>query len=68
MPCFRPNGLVPFKNNPAKRMFRFLDEEATWVQDVQMLASLLPALFLQAWAKTKLLHPIQYTGYTKLIR
>ncbi len=47
-----------FKNNPVERIFRFLDEEATWPQDVQLLTSLPPAPFLQAWVKTKLLRQI----------
>lgn len=37
-----------FKNNPIRRVFRFLDEKASLGEDIQVIASLPPKLFLQA--------------------
>ncbi|MDT8897519.1 lycopene cyclase family protein [Thermanaerothrix sp. 4228-RoL] len=37
-----------FRNNPAWRIFRFLDEQASWGECLQVLASLPPGPFLQA--------------------
>ncbi|MCX8024172.1 MAG: lycopene cyclase family protein [Thermanaerothrix sp.] len=37
-----------FRNNPAQRIFRFLDEQADWGECLQVLASLPPGPFLRA--------------------
>jgi lycopene beta-cyclase len=40
-----------FKNNPIQRVFGFLDEENSWLEDLKVLASLTPWPFLSAAGK-----------------
>jgi len=44
-----------FRNNPVKRVFGFLDEEQTFLQNVKILTSLPPLPFLRALLRLKLL-------------
>jgi lycopene beta-cyclase len=43
-----------FQNNPIQRLFRFLDEESGWADDLRILASVPPEPFIAAWARLKL--------------
>lgn len=47
-----------FRNNPIDRLFRFLDEESSWLDDLLVKSSLNPIPFLQALIKIKLLGKI----------
>ncbi|NMB86725.1 MAG: Lycopene cyclase [Chloroflexi bacterium] len=42
-----------FRRNPIQRIFRFLDEESSFAEDLRLIASLPPLPFLQAWLRTK---------------
>lgn len=43
-----------FRHNPIQRIFRFLDEESSWWDDLQVLASVPPGPFVAAWARLAL--------------
>jgi lycopene beta-cyclase len=43
-----------FQRNPPARIFRFLDEEATFIEDARLMASLPLLPFLSALVKLKL--------------
>lgn len=47
-----------FRNNPIERIFRFLDEAATPRENLAMMASLPPALFVRAFLRLKVLRAI----------
>jgi lycopene beta-cyclase len=47
-----------FKNNPIQRLFRFLDEETGPVELLQVLLSVPPWPFLQAWFRLKVLRKV----------
>jgi lycopene beta-cyclase len=47
-----------FQNNPIQRIFRFLDEESSWGDDLGILASVPPGPFIAAWARLKLLRRV----------
>lgn len=47
-----------FKNNPIERVFHFLDEGASPRENLALMASLPPGLFLQAFFRTQVLHQI----------
>lgn len=47
-----------FQNNPAARVLRFLDETASPWENLELMASLPPGLFLQALFRTKILRQI----------
>jgi lycopene beta-cyclase len=47
-----------FQHNPIQRIFRFLDEESSWWDDLQILASVPPGPFVAAWARLKLLRKV----------
>ncbi|MGC9399772.1 MAG: lycopene cyclase family protein [Anaerolineae bacterium] len=42
-----------FRKNPIQRIFRFLDEETTWVEDLQVMASVPWVPFTKAWLNVK---------------
>ncbi len=44
-----------FRNNPIQRVFAFLDEEQSFLEDIKVLASLPPLPFLQALIRLKVL-------------
>ena len=44
-----------FKKNPIERVLRFLDEAASLWENLSLIATLPPALFLQALFQTKVL-------------
>ena len=43
-----------FKNNPIERLLRFLDEETTLAEDLQVMASVPPWPFIRAFWRTKI--------------
>ncbi len=47
-----------FRNNPIQRVFAFLDEEQSFLEDIKVLASLPPLPFLQALIRLKVLRRI----------
>ena len=47
-----------FQHNPIQRIFRFLDEESSWGDDLQIVASVPPGPFIAAWARLKLLRKV----------
>lgn len=42
-----------FRKNPIQRIFRFLDEETTWAEDLQVMASVPWVPFTKAWFNVK---------------
>jgi lycopene beta-cyclase len=42
-----------FRKNPIQRIFRFLDEETTWAEDLQVMASVPWIPFTKAWFNVK---------------
>jgi lycopene beta-cyclase len=52
----KPIFTALFKNNPIGRVLRFLDEEASAVENSQLIASLPPKLFLRAMLRMRLFH------------
>jgi lycopene beta-cyclase len=42
-----------FRKNPIQRIFRFLDEETTWAEDLQVMASVPWVPFVKAWFNVK---------------
>jgi len=42
-----------FQKNPIQRIFRFLDEETTWAEDLQVMASVPWMPFAKAWFNVK---------------
>lgn len=51
-----------FKNNPIERIFHFLDETASPWENLSMMASLPPWLFLWAWFQLKVLGSVQWSN------
>ena len=49
----KPIFTIMFKHNPIQRIFRFLDETATFPEEVRFIASLPPWRFLQALFRLK---------------
>jgi lycopene beta-cyclase len=47
-----------FRRNPIQRIFRFLDEESSWWDDLQIVASVPPGPFVAAWARLELLRKV----------
>ncbi|NPV77098.1 MAG: Lycopene cyclase [Anaerolineae bacterium] len=47
-----------FRNNPIDRLFRFLDEESSWLDDLLVKSSLNPIPFLQALIKIKIFRKV----------
>ena len=43
-----------FRRNPIQRIFRFLDEEGGWGENLALMASVPPVPFAQAWVRIKL--------------
>ncbi len=54
----KPIFTTMFKNNPIGRIFRFLDEVASRWENLLLIASLPPPLFLQALFRSKVLRPL----------
>jgi lycopene beta-cyclase len=54
----KPIFTLMFKNNPIQRIFRFLDETATFGEEARFIASLPPWRFLQALFRLKVLRRI----------
>jgi lycopene beta-cyclase len=44
-----------FQRNPIHRIFRFLDEEGNWVENLALMASVPPLPFLRAWLRVQFL-------------
>ena len=51
----KPIFSAMFRNNPIERIFRFLDEATSLWENLVMMASLPPRLFVQAWFELKIL-------------
>ena len=51
----KPIFTIMFQNNPIQRIFRFLDETATFPEEVRFITSLPPWRFLQALFRLKVL-------------
>ncbi|MFK7905072.1 MAG: lycopene cyclase family protein [Chitinophagales bacterium] len=49
----RPIFVEMFKNNPIERIFRFLNEESSFTEDLQVMASVPPRPFLEALWRLK---------------
>jgi len=47
-----------FKKNPITRIFRFLDEEGSVVENLRLMASVPPEPFVRAWIKTQVLRTV----------
>ena len=45
---------ILFKNNPIQSIFRFLNEDGSWMNDLRILSSLPPYRFLEALIRVKL--------------
>ncbi len=54
----KPIFTLMFRNNPIQRIFRFLDETASFNEEVRFIASLPPGRFLQALFRLKVLRRI----------
>ena len=54
----KPIFTIMFKHNPIQRIFRFLDETATFPEEVRFIASLPPWRFLQALWRLKVLRRV----------
>jgi lycopene beta-cyclase len=54
----KPIFTLMFKNNPIQRIFRFLDETATFGEEARFIASLPPWRFLQALLRLKVLRRV----------
>ncbi len=47
-----------FKNNPFERVLRFLDEKAPLTENLRLIATLPPLIFIQALLRVKMFHQI----------
>lgn len=54
----KPIFTIMFKHNPIQRVFRFLDETASFPEEVRFIASLPPWRFLQALFRLKVLRRV----------
>jgi lycopene beta-cyclase len=54
----KPIFTALFKHNPIERVFRFLDETASPWEDLLLIATLPPPLFLQALLRLKVLRRV----------
>jgi lycopene beta-cyclase len=52
----KPIFTAMFRNNPIEHIFRFLDEATSPWENLALMASLPPRLFLQAFFRLKILH------------
>jgi lycopene beta-cyclase len=49
----RPIILRLFRNNPVQRIFRFLDEDGDWRDNLALMATVPPLPFIRAWLSTR---------------
>jgi lycopene beta-cyclase len=55
-----------FRSNPPERLFRFLDEEASFWENAQLIATLPPRRFLEALCQKKVWQTLTHLPSTRL--
>jgi lycopene beta-cyclase len=63
----KPIFTAMFERNPIDRIFRFLDEEGTPVENLQLIATLPPALFIQAAFQWQFTHNTPLRPFAALV-